>query len=121
MQNWRKNILNKYKVKVNSRAIHELDRIFIPVFSRRYPCYLFKLSGEVAWIIKATVKPCLADGQVRGHQQMCGCGNSAPEKVLHGRDMEDTGKSALTFPDTDTGVICQLRNRYLFHVMFLQP
>lgn len=28
MQNWRKNILNKYKVKINSRAIHELISIY---------------------------------------------------------------------------------------------
>ena len=28
LQNWRKNILDKYKVKVNPRAIRELDRIY---------------------------------------------------------------------------------------------
>ena len=28
LQNWRKNILDKYKVKVNPRAIRELDQIF---------------------------------------------------------------------------------------------
>ena len=28
MQNWRKNILDKYKVKVNPRAILELDHIY---------------------------------------------------------------------------------------------
>ena len=28
LQNWRKNILDKYKVKVNPRAISELDRIY---------------------------------------------------------------------------------------------
>lgn len=28
MQNWKKNILDKYKVKVNPRAIRELDHIY---------------------------------------------------------------------------------------------
>ena len=28
LQNWRKNILDKYKVKVNPRAIRELDHIY---------------------------------------------------------------------------------------------
>ena len=28
LQNWKKNILDKYKVKVNPRAIRELDHIF---------------------------------------------------------------------------------------------
>lgn len=28
LQNWRKNILDKYKVKVNPRAIRELDDIY---------------------------------------------------------------------------------------------
>ena len=28
LQNWRKNILDKYKVKINPRAISELDRIY---------------------------------------------------------------------------------------------
>lgn len=28
LQNWRKNISNKYKVKVNPRAIRELDNIY---------------------------------------------------------------------------------------------
>ena len=28
LQNWRKNILDKYKVKVNPRAIRELDQIY---------------------------------------------------------------------------------------------
>ncbi len=28
MKNWRKNILDKYKVKINSKAIRELDSIF---------------------------------------------------------------------------------------------
>lgn len=28
LQNWRKNILDKYKVKINPKAIHELDSIY---------------------------------------------------------------------------------------------
>ena len=28
LRNWRKNISDKYKVKVNPRAIHELDHIY---------------------------------------------------------------------------------------------
>ncbi len=28
MQNWRKNILDKYKVKLNPRAIRDLDNIY---------------------------------------------------------------------------------------------
>ena len=28
LRNWRKNISDKYKVKVNPRAIHELDQIY---------------------------------------------------------------------------------------------
>lgn len=28
MQNWRKNILDKYRIKINPRAIRELDQIY---------------------------------------------------------------------------------------------
>ena len=28
LQNWRKNILDKYKVKINPKAIRELDQIY---------------------------------------------------------------------------------------------
>ena len=28
LQNWRRNILDKYKVKINPRAIRELDHIY---------------------------------------------------------------------------------------------
>ena len=35
MQNWRKNILDKYKVKINPRAIHELDGIYQYIASEK--------------------------------------------------------------------------------------
>ena len=34
-QNWRKNILDKYKVKVNPRAIRELDCIYEYIASEK--------------------------------------------------------------------------------------
>ena len=36
LRNWRKNISDKYKVKVNPRAIHELDHIYEYIANEKF-------------------------------------------------------------------------------------
>lgn len=35
LQNWRKNILDKYKVKINPRAIRDLDSIYVYIANEK--------------------------------------------------------------------------------------
>ncbi len=54
LQNWRKNILDKYKVKVNPKAIRELDSIYAYITSEELSPENAK--GQVDRIKKAVLR-----------------------------------------------------------------
>ena len=54
LQSWRKNILDKYKLKVNPRAIRELDHIFDYIANEKLAPENAK--GQVDRIKKATLR-----------------------------------------------------------------
>ena len=90
LQNWRKNILDKYKVKVNPRAIRELDSIYEYIANE-------KLSPENAKGQDARIKKAILILDT----QICGIFNKTQpiesdfDKIVKGL----AKKKIITFPD----------------------
>ena len=90
LQNWRKNILDKYKVKVNPRAIRELDSIYEYIANE-------KLSPENAKGQDARIKKAILSLDT----QICGIFNKTQpiesdfDNIVKGL----AKKKIITFPD----------------------